>query len=145
MKKLLFVALMVFSVAAIAAGNVYRWKVVKVVDGDTLQVQPSWLIPELSPLKVRVLGVDTPEHGGLAKCPSEAALADKAKAFTTAMVNDAIAKKKQITFANIQWDKYGGRVDATVSIAGKDLTTELINAGLARAYDGGKKSSWCPV
>ena len=81
MKKLLLTtALVITATIAQAQVKAYDWKVLRVVDGDTLEIDVSSmkLPPELG-LKVRVLGVDTPEKGGRAKCPSEAALAVKAK------------------------------------------------------------------
>ena len=46
-------------------------------------------------------------------------------------------------FSNIQWDKFGGRVLANVAIEENNLAEELINRRYARAYNGGKKKSWC--
>ena len=49
----------------------YAWPVLSVVDGDTVAVDASAdLSPELAKLNVRLRGVDTPEKGGRAKCPS---------------------------------------------------------------------------
>ena len=41
-------------------------------------------------------------------------------------------------------DKYGGRVDAAVATRTiADVSAALLNGGFARAYDGGKRGSWC--
>ena len=46
---------------------------------------------------------------------------------------------------NIHYGKYAGRVLARVETSdGEDLNTLLLEAGLARVYDGGKRRSWCP-
>lgn len=140
MKKFVLAAA-VFLIPSIAlAGNPgpFNWPVVKVLDGDTLQVDPDWL-PEGLKLSIRVLGVDTPEKAPRAKCEKEANLGKKATEFTT----KAVAESKVITFSDIEWDKFGGRMLAKVNIDGKDLTTELIANGLAREYHGEKKASWC--
>ena len=50
---------------------------------------------------------------------------------------------KKIQFDNLKWDKYGGRVLVDVYLDGKSYKDEIINAGLARPYDGGAKESWC--
>jgi endonuclease YncB( thermonuclease family) len=90
-------------------------------------------------LSLRVLGVDTPEKGGRAQCPSEDALAQKASAFT----KDAVAKAKVIQFEIKDHDKFGGRVLGDVILDGQRLSELLIKNGYARAYFGEKKQSWC--
>ena len=45
--------------------GVYRWPIVKVIDGDTIKVDARGdFPPELATLNVRLRGVDTPEKGG---------------------------------------------------------------------------------
>lgn len=121
----------------------YRWIVLGAVDGDTLNVELPGLPPELQPVKIRVLGIDTPESGGRAKCKSERDLGAKATALTRFLINDAQRRQRPIAFHQIGWDKYGGRIDAKVTIDGRSLGDTLIGAGLARAYDGGKRAGWC--
>ena len=117
----------------------YAWPVVGIKDGDTLAVHVPGLPPTLNPLAVRVRSVDAPESGGRAKCASERKLAERATHFT----RQAISAARRIEFAKPSWDKYGGRIDADVWIDGKLLSDQLIAAGLARLYDGGKRHSWC--
>jgi len=53
-------------------GADYAWPVKQVIDGDTVAVDASAdFPPELSRLKVRLRGVDTPGIGRFAKCRSE--------------------------------------------------------------------------
>jgi endonuclease YncB( thermonuclease family) len=114
-------------------------KVIRVVDGDTLEV-PLSCLPKDMKLFVRVLGVDTPEKGGRAMCPSEAALALKASEHTKLLV----AKANSVAVvSNPAWDKFGGRMLANIKLGDIDLTQSLIAAGLARPYFGDKKQSWC--
>lgn len=122
-------------------GARYQWPVVGVIDGDTLKVHLPGLPTELQPVKVRVRGIDTPELHG--KCASEKLAAKKAGAFTRHLVDTATAKKRPIHFSKIDWDKYGGRIDADVAIDGRSLADMLVGAGLARRYDGGKRGGWC--
>ena len=61
--------------------DLHRWEVIRVIDGDTIEVEAPFLPKELK-LFVRVLGIDTPEKGGRAKCKKEADLAIKASEFT---------------------------------------------------------------
>lgn len=126
---------------AFAKGTVtYDIEVTRVLDGDTIEYKADFLPAPLKPvLKIRVLGIDTPEKGHRAQCPEEAALAAKASALTKKAVKEA----KTIQLQLEGWDKYGGRVLGYVLIDGKNLGDMLIAAGLARPYDGGTKSSWC--
>lgn len=138
MKKLLF-ALVLFSQAALAQ-NLYMWDVISVVDGDTVKFKVDFLPKDLKPqLSVRVLGVDTPEKAPRAKCEKEAQLAEKASAFT----KQKVASTKNIAVVLHGWDKYGGRVLGEILIDNKPLSKMLVEEGLARPYDGGKKQSWC--
>ena len=117
----------------------FTWQVIGIKDGDTLTVNLPGLPPPLNPIAVRLRSVDTPESGGRAKCASERKLAERATRFT----RQAIAAAGRIEFEQPNWDKYGGRVDADVWIDGKLLADQLIAAGLARRYDGGKRAGWC--
>lgn len=138
MKKLLILALATFSTLAIA--NPYDYKIIRVSDGDTVVFEAPFMPAPLKPqLSLRVLGVDTPEKGGRAQCPSEDALAQKASAFT----KDSVAKAKKVQIEIKEHDKFGGRVLGDVIIDGQRLSKMLIDNGLARAYFGEKKQSWC--
>lgn len=118
----------------------YDWKVLRVLDGDTVEVEAKFLPAPLKPvLKVRVMGVDTPEKAPRAQCPQENEKAQRA----TALTKDSVSKAKQIKVYIQDWDKYGGRVLGDLVIDGKQLSTILIEAGLAREYYGEAKQSWC--
>jgi endonuclease YncB( thermonuclease family) len=90
-------------------------------------------------LSIRVFGVDTPEKGHRASCPSEDQRGQAATAFTRAQIN--AAQKRQVVL--MSWDKYGGRVLGDVLLDGKSLRMMLINNGFAREYYGEAKTSWC--
>jgi len=97
------------------------------------------LPPKFNPISVRILGIDTPEKGDLAKCKKERELADKATVFS----RQAFSHGKNIQFINVKgWDKYH-RILAEVIIDGKNLGLLLIKNGLAREYNGGKRAGWC--
>ena len=106
-------------------------------DGDTCYVLAPSLPEPLQKMSVRILGIDTPEIR--AECEEEKKLAYEGREFANRMFKEA----EKIEFANLDWDKYGGRVLADVYINGKLYSDEIINAGLARPYDGGTKTSWC--
>lgn len=138
---LLAIALSAPALADVNHDGRYDWPVVGVVDGDTLKVHLPGLPMELQPLKVRVRGIDTPELKG--KCAAEKAAAGKASAFTKRLVDAANSRQRPILFSQIDWDKYGGRIDADIAIDGRSLADMLVGAGLARRYDGGKRGGWC--
>ena len=117
----------------------YTWRVLGVKDGDTLTIELPGLPAPLNPVAVRLRGVDTPETGGRAKCALERNMAARATGFTRA----AISAARSIEFEAPSWDKYGGRIDAEVWVDGWRLSERLIAAGLARPYDGGKRTGWC--
>ena len=107
-------------------------------DGDTLSVIVPELPDPLQRMSVRVLGVDTPEIRG--RCESERRKAADARAF----VLFAFRGAETVEIDVIGWDKYGGRIDAHVRMPdGRDLATALIEAGLGRPYDGGRRAGWC--
>jgi endonuclease YncB( thermonuclease family) len=118
----------------------YSWRVIRVVDGDTVQFEAPWVpAPIAQRISVRVFGVDTPEKGHRAQCPREAALGQRATEYTRNM----IASATSIRVALRDWDKYGGRVLGDIIIDGRSLRMSLINEGLAREYFGETKTSWC--
>ena len=136
MKKFLFLLLLVPSIAYSA----YDYKLTRVLDGDTVEfIMPGLPVELGDKLKLRVLGVDTPEKGGRAACAAEAKAGDAATAFAKKVLAEALVVQFEIK----EWDKFGGRVLGDVIYDGKRLSEELIKAGLARPYFGDKKKSWC--
>lgn len=114
--------------------------VLRVIDGDTVKIAAPWVPEPLKPeISVRVTGVDTPEHAGIAQCDLEAQRADMATEFTRTMIT--AAKKIEVTFTG--WDKYGGRILGEIWIDDQSLSQHLIAAGYARDYHGKKKQGWC--
>lgn len=111
----------------------------EVIDGDTIVV-PNNLVSEIATelgLHLRIKGVDTPEIK--CRCPIECKKAQEAKLATKRILDQG----KSIEINNIDWDKYGGRINADVYVDGLSVAKELLSKGLARPYDGGKKESWC--
>ncbi len=51
---------------------------------------------------------------------------------------------RSVALRQVRFGKYAGRVVARVELEdGQDLSTMLLRAGLARAYDGRKRADWC--
>lgn len=121
-------------------GVIYDVTLTRVIDGDTVAFQANWLPDPLKKeLSIRVFGVDTPEKGHRAKCPSEDQRGQAATEFTKNTI--AASKKRQVVL--MDWDKYGGRVLGDVILDGKSLRNMLIEKGFAREYYGEAKTSWC--
>ena len=144
MKKLLTILLLVpllaFAQSKQKPGVTYDAVITRVIDGDTVAFQADFLpAPLKKELSIRVYGVDTPEKGFRAQCPSEAQRGEAASAFTKHAVESA--QKRQVVL--MDWDKYGGRVLGDVLLNGQSLRVMLIQNGFAREYYGEAKTSWC--
>ena len=146
MKYLLTLLLAAFvAVPALAAkkqpeGVIYDAKFTRLIDGDTVAFRADFLPAPLKPeLLLRVYGVDTPEKGHRAKCPSEAERGAAASEFTKNAIKNTT--KHQIVL--YKWDKFGGRVLGDILLDGQSLRAALIANGFAREYYGDAKQSWC--
>jgi endonuclease YncB( thermonuclease family) len=116
---------------------VYPAEVLRVIDGDTFKARVRvW--PGLDvDTKVRLRGVDAAELH--ARCADELAKAQAARAALETILADG-----GVAISRVGVDKYGGRVDATVSThSTADVSAALLNGGFARAYDGARRGSWC--
>jgi micrococcal nuclease len=138
MRSLLFGLSLLASTSALA--NPYDLRVVRVIDGDTVTIDAPFLPVELrQTLNLRIMGVDTPEKGSLAKCETERVKAEAATRFTQLAVSRSL--RQQVVF--VRWDKYGGRVLGDLILDGKSLKKLLIDNGHARVYDGRARQTWC--
>lgn len=146
MKLYIFLALVIAIVVPAAyaqktpQGVTYDAQIVRVNDGDTVVIAAPFLPAPLKPeLAVRIYGVDTPEKGFRAQCPSEDQRGQAATEFTKKAVN--ASQKRQVVLYG--WDKFGGRVLGDIILNGQSLRAMLIQNGFAREYFGEQKQSWC--
>jgi endonuclease YncB( thermonuclease family) len=144
MKKFLAAVLLAIPALVFAQkapqGVTYDAKIVRVNDGDTVVIAAPFLPAPLKPeLAVRVYGVDTPEKGFRAQCPSEDQRGQAATAFT----KNAVASTQKHQVIIYGWDKFGGRILGDMILNGVSLRSELIKNGFAREYYGEAKQSWC--
>ena len=114
-------------------------RVAYIVDGDTFV--GDILLPdktEVKSVKVRLRNVDTPElHGD---CESEIQRAQYAKQ----RLGELIPVGSVIEIKNVKNDKYAGRIDANVyDSKNRDVGNLLVKEKVGRAYNGGKRQSWC--
>lgn len=82
--------------------------------------------------ELRLLGIDTPELA--------TSLGPAARAAAQALCPAGT----QVTITSGSWDKYGGRIDGTITLPdGTDFGQRMIAAGLAQPYTGqGPKPPW---
>lgn len=106
------------------------------IDGDTFEASAAiWLGQQIS-VRVRIAGIDAPELR--ARCDTERRRAEAAR--------DYLGKRiagSEVQLSAVRYDKYGGRVDASVTDPRGDIAEAMIRAGLARIYDGGRREGWC--
>jgi endonuclease YncB( thermonuclease family) len=139
----IFIVLAGFLASSLAAGGPDRVpgpvlaQLVRVIDGDTIEVTARiWLGQNLR-TRVRLAGIDAPEMKGA--CLREIALAHRAR--------QALADRLEggpVTLRDIHYGKYAGRVVAQVfGPAGTDVGAMLLARSLARPYAGRGRADWC--
>ena len=144
MKKALIAALLfgasVTSFAEVGNSVPLELEVLEVHDGDTITLHMDALPNPLSKVAVRIYGIDTPELSYRAKCDKERRLAERARDYVKARIKPG----EKLTLLNYEWDKYGGRILATVYSDGINVGERLIAKGYAVPYFGeGQKNDWC--
>lgn len=103
--------------AALAAlGRHFEARVVSVFDGDTIEV----VADDRRRVRIRLEGIDSPERGE--------PFSNVARSFTRQLAFD---KKVAVDVRDV--DRYG-RLVARVTSEGRDLSLELVSAGLASHY-----------
>jgi len=116
--------------------------VLRIVDGDTIEVRARIWLGHTIDVMVRLDGVDTPEYRG--RCEREKELAHQAAEFVRQIVADS---GQRVVLENIRFGKYSRRVIARVTCpGGGDLGSRLLRSGLAHAYSGrGARPGWCGI
>ncbi len=115
---------------------------VRVIDGDSFVVKANTWIGQETTVTVRPIGYDSAEMRG--KCPRERALALRAQADLERILNGAAG----LLLSDITPDKFGGRVNARVTLApaGTNLTDRMLKAaarsGHSRPWTG-RRIGWC--
>lgn len=106
----------------------HRVAVRRVIDGDSVELVIDTGFRHAATVQVRLHGVDTPERGQ----PGYSDAGDFTRAW--------LASAQGLRLECLGEDKYGGRwLGVLRDAAGASLATALIDAGLGRLYDGGKK------
>ena len=109
-------------------------EIVKIVDGDTVDIVLDLGFDVYRKERVRINRVDTPESNS--KDVNEKKLAIEAKNYvSTWMIN-----QKKIRIKTLKDDKYGRLLGEFYGDGDVCLSDLLINGGYAWAYDGGVKN-----
>lgn len=140
--KHLITILLLFPLTAFAAKPTYgpyRAEVIKVVDGDTVKLN-LFIYPNLTKrISLRLNGINTPEKRGKGVADCEKKAAQKATNFTQRFLKNT----KFVFVSGVKLGKYAGRALGNITKGKQDLGKALLEAGLARKYDGGKRGAWC--
>lgn len=116
---------------------IFRAALVRVVDGDTVDVAVDLGFRLTARVRFRVAGIDTPEVTGATHVMGQRA-ADRTLRFLAAEAIE-IQSRGEV-------DKYGGRWDGGLSVAGVDLAETLLREGYAQRYSGkGPRPTWDPA
>lgn len=116
----------------------YKAKLIRVVDGDTVDFMVDLGFNVWSKQRIRLFGINTPEVRTRNKKEKEAGL--RAKAYVQNMLKDA-----EIEIKAYEKGKYGKYLADIYLCSGKDrvsLNFLLLEFGYVVEYYGGKKPAW---
>jgi endonuclease YncB( thermonuclease family) len=122
---------------ALADKRVYAAEVVRIIDGDTFVARMRTAPGGEVETRVRLRSIDAAELH--ARCSKELRLALAARAALQRLLADG-----RVTLSHVGPDKYPGRIDANVTTRStNDISAAMLSGGFARAYDGGRRGTWC--
>jgi len=136
MKLILALLVSLMAMPIYAEYGPYSAKLIRVLDGDTVEILvPLW--PGLTKTtKLRLSGVNTPEMRRASECEKKAG--QQAKEFTVQFLAPG-----NIVVTDVKNGKFAGRVLGNIHVNGHSLGQALIFSGLAKPYSGGKRLPWC--
>ena len=121
----------------LADKRVYAAEVVRIIDGDTFVARMRTAPGGEVETRVRLRSIDAAELH--ARCGKELRLALAARAALQRLLADG-----RVVLSHVGPDKYPGRIDANVATRStNDISAAMLSGGFARAYDGGRRGSWC--
>jgi len=122
---------------ALANTRVYAADVVRIIDGDTFVARMRTGPGGEVETRVRLRSIDAAELH--ARCSKELRLALAARAALQRLLAEG-----SVMLSHVGPDKYPGRIDANVATRStNDISAAMLSGGFARAYDGGRRGSWC--
>lgn len=119
-------------------GNLYALVLVLgVLDGDSFRARVQVWPGVFTETVVRVAGIDAPETAG--QCAEEKRMAQSAKLRLAELLTSG-----KVRLSAVKPDKFGGRVDAVVTVDNKPVADVLLAESLVKPYDGKARGNWCP-
>ena len=116
--------------------EVYSATVVRVLDGDTIEMDVKTFYDTTRRVTVRLGAVDTPELKATTECERTAAKA------ATEYVREWLGSQKKLWLVGGSSDKYGRTLAHVIGSERGNLSTSLIEAGHGRGYSGGHRKPW---
>ncbi|MFC4725842.1 thermonuclease family protein [Glycocaulis abyssi] len=117
-------------------------EVLRVIDGDTVEVRAFVWPGHSVETRVRLADVDAPEIRRVA-CEEEREAGHRAKALVEALLAPEGQSGGRVAIRNVQLGSFAGRVIAVMELPdGRDLGAVLLEAGLATPYNA--RGGWCP-
>ena len=142
-----FLLAVLLSTTASAYGP-YNAQLVRVVDGDTIELGVELWPGLIQRVNIRLDGINTPEKRintkkikGQGK--RERAICEKIAGVAATEFTQAFVEKGSITVDDVRSGKFAGRVLGNVFVDGNSLADALLASGHARLYEGGKRQPWC--
>lgn len=112
----------------------YKGELIKVIDGDTVDILVDLGFNLLHKIRVRLDGINTPES-------RTSDLREKAEGLRAKKFTKNFLEGNAISIFTMKTGKYG-RYLARLKVNGVDLADSLLGAELAREYHGEKRKSW---
>jgi len=106
----------------------YKAKIIRVIDGDTLEMMVDLGFSVWINQNMRLYGIDAPETRTKDLAEKEAGLAVKK------WLENRVAAAKNVQLQSICVDKYGGRFDGILYLDGTDINQEMLKLGLVKPY-----------
>jgi endonuclease YncB( thermonuclease family) len=121
----------------LANTRVYAAEVVRIIDGDTFVARMRTGPGGEVETRVRLRSIDAAELH--ARCSKELRLALAARAALQRLLAEG-----SVVLSHVGPDKYPGRIDANVAThSTNDISAAMLSGGFARAYNGGRRGTWC--
>jgi len=131
---MVFVAGLLYTLSAQAFGP-YDARLVRVVDGDTVELDMD-VYPDITiRTHLRINGINSPELRG--------SLCEKTAGQNAREYARKILAGAYLRVVNVRHGKFAGRMVGDLWVNDRSFAEIMIETGHAVAYDGGKREKWC--
>jgi len=115
----------------------YRATVLRVVDGDTVEVGLDVYPGIVRIVKIRLAGINAPETRTRDSCEKAAGLLAKEE------MQRLMSRPGPVEVVDLHEGKFAGRAVARILVDGVDVGQVMLQKGLVRPYSGGRRGPWC--